>query len=396
MAAFLERIGIFPRAPDPRPVREIEAEVEDELGFHVDASTQALVDEGMDPDAARAEALRRFGDLDQVRRACVRTSMGERLVLQRIQFVLTAALLVAVVFLVLANRTSMAQAAAERARTMALMAELQARLAAETGIVARVAASGNTAIGRTEAGVSDRAPAAGVDGKPVIPAGAGGELIAADGRLVGRTQAVETWQSTLEEQRGSWRHGLRIAERLAALPGSQGPEILRHVWAGLSVEHREQIMKPFVFGGGHPHALEVLELGFEDDVSSVKERAVLYLHTYAWENLWRGQGTGESWFARWRDRPLDEVLRANAMRWAGDYAQVFREYKEPGSDVLAKLLSAADPVRIETLTAANVDLGAILRAAGACGIAAERLTQLTNEQRQIVARVESWCGSSGK
>src|SRR5205085_1676087 len=44
------------------------ADVDDELAFHVDARTQELCDAGLEHNAARAQALREFGDLDDTRR----------------------------------------------------------------------------------------------------------------------------------------------------------------------------------------------------------------------------------------------------------------------------------------------------------------------------------------
>src|SRR5262249_6970144 len=45
----------------------IAADVDTELTFHVDARTQELRDAGVEPAAARAQALREFGDLDRAR-----------------------------------------------------------------------------------------------------------------------------------------------------------------------------------------------------------------------------------------------------------------------------------------------------------------------------------------
>ena len=50
-------------------------EVEDEIRTHIELRTRANVRRGMDPEAARAEALRRFGDVAKVRGECVR--LGE-------------------------------------------------------------------------------------------------------------------------------------------------------------------------------------------------------------------------------------------------------------------------------------------------------------------------------
>ena len=44
--------------PDPR------RELEDELRFHLDAETEALIAEGLSPTAARQQALAKFGDVD--------------------------------------------------------------------------------------------------------------------------------------------------------------------------------------------------------------------------------------------------------------------------------------------------------------------------------------------
>ncbi len=49
---------------------DVRRDVDDELRFHIDAKTQALVDGGLSPDAARAEALRQFGAVSDVRALC--------------------------------------------------------------------------------------------------------------------------------------------------------------------------------------------------------------------------------------------------------------------------------------------------------------------------------------
>ncbi len=47
---------------------DVPADVEDELQFHLDMRTRELITRGMDPEQARAEALRRFGNLERIRR----------------------------------------------------------------------------------------------------------------------------------------------------------------------------------------------------------------------------------------------------------------------------------------------------------------------------------------
>jgi putative ABC transport system permease protein len=48
------------------------ADVEEELSFHLEMRIQEYLAAGLDPRAAQAEALRRFGDVEEVRRACRR------------------------------------------------------------------------------------------------------------------------------------------------------------------------------------------------------------------------------------------------------------------------------------------------------------------------------------
>ncbi|HEX8211636.1 MAG TPA: ABC transporter permease [Longimicrobium sp.] len=52
-----------------RGAREIRDEVDEELAFHLDMRTDALVREGMDRDAAHTRARREFGDLEEARRS---------------------------------------------------------------------------------------------------------------------------------------------------------------------------------------------------------------------------------------------------------------------------------------------------------------------------------------
>jgi predicted permease len=51
--------------------RNIPRHVDEELAFHIEMRTQQLITRGLPPDAARAEALRQFGDLTAVRQDCI-------------------------------------------------------------------------------------------------------------------------------------------------------------------------------------------------------------------------------------------------------------------------------------------------------------------------------------
>jgi putative ABC transport system permease protein len=50
---------------------QVERAVDEELEFHIETRVQRLIAAGMAPDAARAEAVRQFGDVDAVRDNCV-------------------------------------------------------------------------------------------------------------------------------------------------------------------------------------------------------------------------------------------------------------------------------------------------------------------------------------
>src|SRR5689334_18759631 len=87
-------MGWFTRAE--RSEAQIEAEIADELEFHLEQRTRALVEQGLTEADARAEAERRFGSVERVRQTCRWVQLGERIMLQRIQVGLNVVLVVAV------------------------------------------------------------------------------------------------------------------------------------------------------------------------------------------------------------------------------------------------------------------------------------------------------------
>src|SRR5688572_1850405 len=60
----------------PSAERDVHALVDDEIAFHVDMLAEQLAAEGLPPEAARREALRRFGNLHGVRRRCYEISLS--------------------------------------------------------------------------------------------------------------------------------------------------------------------------------------------------------------------------------------------------------------------------------------------------------------------------------
>jgi hypothetical protein len=379
----LERFGIFARAPDSRPRTAIAAEIDAELAFHLEQSARELEVSGFAPDAARAEARRRFGDMERVRRECARTQLGERFMVQRLHFLLTGLLIAIVGFLWIGTRRAQAEIEAHRSANQ----ELMHRLAAEAEKLPAVAILPPSAADDADRAALEQK----MRGFLALPAGArNGGYKGPDGLAMDLAPAADAWRAIYQKSE-TWRHGLRITEQLAALPDAQGVEILAVIWPSLPVAHREQAFKPFVFHGGHPFALEALDLGVRDDVVSVRERALGYLMTYAWRDLAAGDGAAGEWMAEWREKPLADVVGANALRWARELGDLVASYDNVPADLMERQLAIVDKVRIETLVTLGVDLARILREAGVC----ERLPKVVGlcdaVTRSRAEKVVAWC-----
>lgn len=92
MSGLVERLALLLRAPDMRPRAEIEADVREEVLAHLALAAADAERTGLAPDDARREALRRFGDVEQVVAACRDVRMEERIMLQRVLAVLVVVL----------------------------------------------------------------------------------------------------------------------------------------------------------------------------------------------------------------------------------------------------------------------------------------------------------------
>ncbi|HEY0784012.1 MAG TPA: permease prefix domain 1-containing protein, partial [Thermoanaerobaculia bacterium] len=60
-----------------RTAGQVAADVDDELQFHLEKVAQELTEMGWQPEAARQEAARRFGDLDGTRTVCIALDRGK-------------------------------------------------------------------------------------------------------------------------------------------------------------------------------------------------------------------------------------------------------------------------------------------------------------------------------
>jgi hypothetical protein len=89
-----DMLRFYQRPPDERPVTDVEADIRAELDFHIAERERELIESGVEAGVAAETARRRFGSVDRVFAACREIELGERIMLQRINFALTIAALV--------------------------------------------------------------------------------------------------------------------------------------------------------------------------------------------------------------------------------------------------------------------------------------------------------------
>ncbi len=79
-------------------VAEIDAEIREELEFHLNMRAEDNLRAGMSPEEANKDAQFRFGDFEANRRACRKITLGPRLMLRRLQAGLFLLLIGAVIY----------------------------------------------------------------------------------------------------------------------------------------------------------------------------------------------------------------------------------------------------------------------------------------------------------
>lgn len=165
------------------------------------------------------------------------------------------------------------------------------------------------------------------------------------------------WLARFGEAPDDWRHGWKVAAEIAALPPDEALAIMTGVWPYLTVAVKEQALKPFVFGDGHPRALPLLDLAATDESLSVQGRAFHYLREYAFQDFANDHDAYLAWSALHRDRPLAEVLEQNARRFAGELRSL------PPAELLERLRSL-EGIDLDTGAPCGIDLAGEIRAAG--------------------------------
>ncbi len=175
--------------------------------------------------------------------------------------------------------------------------------------------------------------------------------------LLAADRDVATWRARFLEQPDDWRHGLAVAARIAELPPELALEMMSGVWPDLPVGHKEQVLKPFVFHGGHELALDFLQLAAADDAPSVRERAYAYLESYAFRNFDGDPAAYAAWAERWQGRPLDEVL-------VGSARELVERLNGLSFDELSREMELLEDLDLRAARKFDVDLDATFEEAG--------------------------------
>ncbi len=351
MSALAQRLGtIFPRWRSPRAVED---EVRAEIEFHLDQATRELTDAGLEPEAARAQALARFGDPEAAIAACRRIHTEDQAMLAR-----TLAIALAVTILVslglgmlLIRRAKAAELAAldqrmraeealhhtlaerERAEQVRQDQEQQMREVTESRLKANELAQAEKE--RADK-LEEAARAWGVDQLPLDARG---------------------WLQQFLSNPEDWRHGLSIANRLARLPGDAPIEILEEIWAELPPAHRAQVLRPFLSNPTHPRALRLLELATRDSEPTVRERAWLHMRDFALEDFSASPELGLAWLREHSSFSLAQTLERAASR----FTDRLQGASEEQIEMALELLERASPGPWKT---AGLDRTAVLRSCG--------------------------------
>jgi hypothetical protein len=88
LAHAIQDLWPFRGPPDGRSDREIEDDLDAEFAFHLDQSARDLMSEGQGREAACGLAHERFGDIQRYKLQCRRIALKERIMLQRVNFIL--------------------------------------------------------------------------------------------------------------------------------------------------------------------------------------------------------------------------------------------------------------------------------------------------------------------
>lgn len=191
---------------------------------------------------------------------------------------------------------------------------------------------------------------------------------------------IDRWLARFNEAPEDWRHGWSVAEDIAKLPPDRALAVMTAVWPKLSVPVKEQVLKPFVFGRGHVHALKLLHVAATDTELSVQSRAFAYLENYAFQDFANDYESYLSWAETYRDMPVHDVLARNATRYVHELRTLSR-------DELVRRLKVDERFDLDTGGLVGLDLPALMRAEGALDVLA---TCLESDDADAKRRALEW------
>jgi hypothetical protein len=249
-----------------RSEAEIEAEIADELEFHLEQRTRELVEAGLGVAEARSEAERRFGSVERVRKDCRWVQLGERIMLQRIQVGLNVVLVVAVGALGMSYWQSNRVMRDQLQKLSALLEPRAAELAHQ----------------------------------PIQEPPPPDPRVERFKTLKDPSEATAFATELAAEDPGNGRYYMEEGWRLV-----QDPKL------------RAALLAPFVGRGGHAWAIRILHLGATDRDADVREQAFQYLKSYAWQDFsGKPASIYHEWYGELGQRQLEDALSQSAQRYA--------------------------------------------------------------------------------
>jgi RNA polymerase sigma factor (sigma-70 family) len=203
--------------------------------------------------------------------------------------------------------------------------------------------------------------------------------------IQGPDTSVEYWLARFRAVGDDWSSGWAVAAEVAKLPPADALRIMTGVWPHLPVPVKEQVLKPFVFDGGHPEALAMLHLAATDGALSVQERAFSYLKDYAFQDFSTDYEGYLRWYAANEGRPLADVLTESAQRFVRDLLAL-------SPTELAVRVHAVRRLDLHAGTNAGVDLAEVMRQAGGLRLLEACLLDADPELRSTAL---SWSSEMG-
>ena len=229
---FIELANTLRRLSCWKRPAELRDEIDQEIRFHLEERATELEAKGLPGEAARIKAEELFGDVDRMALDCFTIQMGERIMLQRIQWGLIGVLGLGLLFMGWSRAATIQKSRTAMNQLHAQTAELEDRLRESEG----------------------RAAEQRIDTPPT----------AAQKVAEAETpeQVTARYRARFLESPDFWRHGLKtVKDLLEELSAEEAVRVLREVWPDLSDAHKQQTLKAIALEYGHPGMLPILHLG---------------------------------------------------------------------------------------------------------------------------------------